>query len=63
MMERYAWEVTKMAGMIKSNPGLVHSAAGQGVTGRLDFLVIILKKHRVKIPYIILVKYINTNHS
>jgi len=34
LMERYAWEVTRMAGMIKSNPGLVHSAAGQGVTGR-----------------------------
>lgn len=35
MMERYTWEVTKMAGMIKTNPSLVPiSAAGQGVTGR-----------------------------
>lgn len=35
MMERYSWEVTKMAGMIKNNPSLVPiSTAGQGVTGR-----------------------------
>ena len=33
-MERYSWEVTKMAGMIKINPGLVKETAGQGVTGR-----------------------------
>jgi len=35
LMERYAWEVTKMAGLIKNNPSLVPlSSAGQGVTGR-----------------------------
>jgi len=34
-MERYPWEVTKMAGLIKNNPSLVPiSDAGQGVTGR-----------------------------
>lgn len=35
LMERYPWEVTKMAGLIKNNPSLVPiSDAGQGVTGR-----------------------------
>jgi Tfp pilus assembly protein PilP len=35
LMERYPWEVTKMAGLIKNNPSLVPiSSAKQGVTGR-----------------------------
>jgi hypothetical protein len=32
LMERHAWEVTKMAGRIKANPSLL--PAKQGVTGR-----------------------------
>ena len=32
IMERYAWEVTKMAGKIKNNPSIVPKQ--QGVTGR-----------------------------
>lgn len=40
-MERYSWEVTKMAGLIKNNPSLVPiSSAGQGVTGRETNLMV-----------------------
>lgn len=40
-MERFSWEVTKMAAKIKKNPNLVPiSMAGQGVTGREDSRII-----------------------
>lgn len=39
-MERFSWEVTKMAAKIKKNPNLVPiSISGQGVTGREESII------------------------